>query len=220
MSSDSEPRKIDTDTSFLDWFLDAEEEHPRIILAIGYAGYRFVKDLLHDTAWRNTLKNHGATEYDVAILEKALKEAGLLPHFTPEAAKSLLGEDDQAERISRAVTMMPGNAASNLQNFLLLVGQDKNAGLIQRIESTSAWSNVGASSLLKEITIDSLGLSLRARNVLAKLGVHTLADLRERTLKASELLAQSPCGPQTLNAIIKALKRLGVAIVNDSEYTF
>lgn len=221
MSPSPESRKIEATMSFLDVFLNTSEDQPRIILAIGYAQYIHVSDLLNDKEWRDKLKDHGATEADICSLEQKLRDNGLLASFTPEEANALLGQDDQAERIARAVAALPGSATNNLRDFLRAAGQEWDIGLIHRIQSSRIWAGTARPpDLLREITIDSLNLSHRARNVLRQLGLHTFADLQERTPKASELLAQSRCGPHTLEKIILVLRAIGIVIVNDSKYPF
>ena len=230
MTTQDPPQQIDENTPFADVFraMDGEEgpSNHQLILAVGYARYYTPGDLLRDEGWRETLKTSGATQQDISDLERELQRLNLLPIFTPEQARALLGSDDQAERIATgieyAIKGLPVRGDDALRLFLRALGGPTDSALIARVEATDRWQlqkRLGAKSLLDEIpqkpSLQDIPFSDRARRTLEGLGIISLEDIRSRNLTMRDLYRVDGCGRGTVKEIVQELQKVGITIINE-----
>lgn len=230
MTTQDPPQQIDENTPFADVFraMDGEEgpSNHQLILAVGYARYYTPGDLLRDEGWRETLKTSGATQQDISDLERGLQRLNLLPIFTPEQASTLLGLDDQAERIAhgvrKAIAKLPVGGDDALRLFLKAAGKQGDTALIARIEATEVWrlmKALGAESLLDDIpqkpSLQDIPFSDRARRTLEALGIISLEDIRSRNLTMRDLYRVDGCGRGTVKEIVQELQKVGITIINE-----
>lgn len=187
----------------------------RLRYAVGFAQYEQLWQLLENSDWRATLLNYGAPQEEIDLLERFLQSHELLPYFTPAQAVSLLGVDDQAERIASAICALPLEPEDGLRLFLAALDEPAHPSLIARIDASENWKPAklrGAQIFLHGKTWEDLKFSPQAVSALALLNIHSLNDARERTPTPSELLKVKGCGRKTLREIVEKLREVDIIV--------